>query len=99
MTHSRFVARIAFAQFALAVSIMTLGTCFPVLESFGMSNAGSLLWVVGTLALLATATGFLRLRCPQGKVAALGGLLLLIAVVLVLPLGTEITAVRPLLAE
>jgi hypothetical protein len=95
MAHTSFIAKMAFVQFALAVSIMVLVTCVPAIERFGTANIESLPWVIGALAALATTTGLLSWHCLQGNVAALRGLLLLIAIVLVIPVGAEVSIGHP----
>lgn len=80
MGDNEFIAWTAFALFVLAVAVMVLMFFSPALERYVVVSSQVGVWVVGTLALLATATGFLAFKRSHGKIAALGGLFLLIAI-------------------
>lgn len=88
MVDNKFIAWMAFALLALAVAVMVLVIFSPILDRDGIVSSEGALWVIGALALLATVTGFVAFKTPQGKVAAIGGLLLLIAIVFVTPVWT-----------
>ena len=90
MFDNRFVAWTAFTLFVLAVVVALVLVFSPLLERFDVISPEGALWVVGALAFLATVTGFVAFKTPQGKVAAIGGLLLLIAVLFVTPIRSEI---------
>jgi hypothetical protein len=90
MVDNRFVAWTAFTLFALAVAVALVLVFSPLFERFDIISPEGALWVVGTLALLATVTGFVAFKTPQGKVAAIGGLLLLLAILFVTPVRSVI---------
>ena len=85
MVDNKFTAWTAFALLALAVAVTVLLIFSPILERYDIVSPEGALWVIGALALLATATGLVAFKMQPGKVAAIGGLLLLIAIVFVTP--------------
>lgn len=90
MFDNKLIAWTAFTLFVLAVAVTGVLVFSPILERFGIVSPNGALWVMGILALLATVTGFMAFKTPQGKVAAIGGLLLLMAIVFVTPVRTVI---------
>ena len=90
MVDNKFIAWTAFTLFALAVAVALVLVFSPLLERFDIISPQGVLWIVGTLALSATAAGFAAFKTPQGKVAAIGGLLLLIAILFVTPVRSVI---------
>ena len=90
MVDNKFIAWTAFTLFVLAVAVALVLVFAPLLDLFDVISPEGALWVVGVLAFSAMATGFVAFKTPQGKVAAIGGLLLLIAVLFVTPVRSEI---------
>ena len=86
MGDNKFIAWTAFTLFVLAVAVMALVIFFPAIERYDIVSPEAALWVVGALSLLSTVTGFLAFKTRQGKIAAIGGLLLLIAILFVTPI-------------
>jgi len=86
MSDNKFIAWTGFTLFVLAVAVIVLVIVFPAIQRYDIVSPEAALWVAGALALLSTGTGFLAFKTPQGKVAAIGGLLLLIAILVVTPI-------------
>jgi hypothetical protein len=74
------------------MAVMVLVIFSPILDRDGIVSSEGALWVIGALALLATVTGFVAFKTPQGKVAAISGLPLLMAIVFVTPVRTVTSA-------
>ena len=89
MSDNRFIGWAAFAIFILAVAILSLSIFFPTIGVFNFISPEAALWVVGALALVSTVLGFFAFKLSQGKVAAIGGLLLLAAIAFVVPVSVE----------
>ena len=47
--------------------------------------------MIGVLALLSAILGFMAFKTPQGKIAAIGSVLLLLAVLFIIPTTSTIT--------
>ncbi len=88
MRSSRIISWTGFGLFILAVLLLVPVVFAPTLAQYGLSLSGAGSWVIGVLALISSVLGFLAFRTPQGKVAAIGGLLLLLAILLVTPATT-----------
>lgn len=91
MGDNRSIGWMTITRFVLAGALMVLVILFPAIELFEVVSPGSALWVIGALALLGAAAGFLALRRPQGKLAALGGLLLLAVILWVTPVYFQVS--------
>jgi hypothetical protein len=92
MVDNKFIAWTAFTLFVLALAIAAALVFSPILERFDLISPQAALWVMGALALMATGTGFVAFKTPQGKVAAVGGLLLLLAILFVTPIRSVVDA-------
>jgi hypothetical protein len=88
MGSNRLVSWTAFTLFVLAVLVVVLLVFTPTLAQFGISFSDAAIWVIGVLALLSAILGFVGFRTPQGKIAAIGGVLLLLAVLFITPVST-----------
>lgn len=86
MGSNRLISWTAFTLFVLAVVIVVLLVFAPILEQLGLPISDAALWVIGVLALLSTILGFIAFKTPQGKIAAIGGVLLLLAVLFITPI-------------
>jgi len=90
MRNNSLISRTAFALFILGVVVMVLGLLTPILEHFGLPVSEAVVWVIGVLALLSATMGFLAFKTPQGKIATIGGVLLLLAVLFLIPTASTI---------
>lgn len=91
MEGSGFIAKTGFVIFILAVILMILLIFSPTLEQLGLLMSDAAIWVIGVLGLLSTILGLITFKTPQGKIAAIGGILLLLAVLFVTPLSITIS--------
>ncbi len=80
MRENKFMGWSAFVLFAVAAAIMVLLVFSPVLEKYDILNPQTAMIASGVLALAATVLGFFAFKTSQGKVAAIGGLVLALAV-------------------
>lgn len=85
MGSNKLVSWTAFTAFALAIVIAVLLVFAPTLAQFGLSVSAAAVWVIGVLALLSTILGLIAFRTSQGKIAAIGGVVLLLAVLYITP--------------
>jgi hypothetical protein len=85
------IAWMTITYFVLAGALMVLVILFPAIELLDVVSPGSALWVIGALALLGASAGFLAFRRPQGKLAALGGLLPLAVILWVTPVYSQVS--------
>lgn len=77
MFQNKFIGRSASTLFLLATSIIMLLVMFnPVIERFQMIDPVARLLIPAIIALTAIITGILAFETPQGKVAVIGGLVL-----------------------
>jgi hypothetical protein len=91
MRSNRLVSWTAFTLFVLAVAVTVLVVFAPTLAQFGLPVSEAAVWVIGVLALLSAILGFIAFKTPQGKIAAIGGVVLLLAVLVVTPIGSTIS--------
>ena len=92
MSSNKVLGWTAFALLVVAVLIITVVVFTSILEQLSFINPVAGLWAAGVLALVAAVAGFLSFKTPQGKVAAVGGTLLVIAIVFVTPVSTTVSA-------
>jgi hypothetical protein len=85
MSDNKLVSRTAFTLFALAVVLLILTVFTPLLEWLNINSAEPALWVIGFLSLLSTVLGFSSFKTPQGKIAAIGGAILLLVILVFTP--------------
>jgi hypothetical protein len=88
MLNNRAIGWTAVGLFALAVTGMVLLAVAIMVELSGVPDPRAGVAVAGLLALVAAALGFAAFQTVQGRVAAIGGLSLLIGIVLLLSLTT-----------
>jgi len=88
MESNRLIPWTAFTLFVLAIVVIVFA---PTLAQLGLpvSSEGAV-WVTGVLALLSAILGFIAFKTPQGKIAAIGGVLLLLAVLFITPISSTI---------
>lgn len=89
MFQNKFIGWSAFTLFVLATSIMILLMFYPAIERFRIINPEAGVLVAAILALMAIITGILAFKTPQGKVAMIGGLVLVGVVAIIMPTSTS----------
>jgi len=94
MESNRLIPWTAFTLFVLAIVVAVLIIFAPTLAQLGLPISEAAVWVIGVLALLSAILGFLAFKTPQGKIAAIGGVLLLLAVLFIIPTSSTITIAR-----
>ena len=63
----------------------------PAIELFAGVNPEAFLWIiVGPFSLISSVLGFVSFKAPQGKIGAIGGLVLLAKVLFVTPITPEV---------
>src|SRR4051812_48506928 len=97
MKDNTFIGWSGFALFVLSIGTLMLLMFSPLLEQFHIINVEAGAFVAGVLALLATIFGFVGFRTQPGKVAAIGGLVLVLILALVLP--TSVSKSSPVLED
>ena len=91
MRDSKLVGGSALALLILAVAVLLLGVLFSGIFSQGGISPEVAMWAAGGLAIMATVLGLIAFRTPAGKVAAIGGFLLLMLILLVTPVSFRLT--------
>ena len=86
MRDNKLISWTAFALFLLAVALLVTPIITSAIGQRMVSSEGAL-WAAGGVALLAVITGLVGIKTGGGKIAALGGVLVLLLVVLVTPAG------------
>ena len=92
MSTNRVLGWTAFVLLVVAMLVIALVVFTSIFEQLSFINPGAGLWAAGVLALVAAVTGFLSFGTPQGKVASVGGTLMVIAILLVTPVSTQVSA-------
>jgi len=95
MTDNKYLAWTSFALFVLSVGMILLFLLLTTVFSDLMENPGIIILVVGTLSLLGAIMGFLSFKAPQAKVGGIGGLVILLLVLFVVPVGRETSVSAP----
>jgi hypothetical protein len=91
MGSNGFVSWTGFALFILTVIVAMLVVFAPLLAPSGFPGSEAVVWVMGILALLSAVLGFITFRTPQGKIAAIGGVVFLLAVLFIIPTSSTIS--------
>ena len=92
MESNRLIPWTAFTLFVLAIVITVLLVFAPTLAQLGLLISSEVaVWVIGVLALLFAILGFIAFKTPQGKIAAIGGVVLLLAVLFIIPISVATT--------
>jgi len=95
MRDNKYLAWTSFIFFLLSTGITLLFLIFATVGSDFIENPGIIIPIVGVFSLLATITGFLAFKLPQAKAGGVGGLILLLLVLFVTPIGRETTFIPP----
>ncbi len=85
MFDNKFIAWTSFSLWLLALVLFLLPIVFPGILYNGWLSPEAAFFAVGVPALLSAAFGFMSFRTPQGKIGAVGGLILLLVVLVVTP--------------
>lgn len=91
MGSNGFVSWTGFTLFILTVIVAMLVVFAPLLAPSGLPGSEAAVWVMGILALLSAVLGFITFRTPQGKIAAIGGVVFLLAVLFIIPTSSTIS--------
>ena len=92
MKDNKYLAWTSFVLFVLSLGIILLFVLF----SYALGeNPGVVVLAIGAFSLLAMIMGFLAFKVPQAKVGGIGGLVLLLLVLFITPLGQESTVMPP----
>jgi hypothetical protein len=95
MMNNKFLAWTSFVLFILNVITILLFLFLATALSELIENPGVVILVIGAFALLGTIMGFLSFKAPQAKVGGVGGLVILLLVLFVIPVGRETTVMLP----
>jgi hypothetical protein len=97
MTDRKYLAWTSFFLFLLNVGLILLLVLASSFISDYIDNSLMIIYVIGSFSILAVAMGFLSFKLPQAKVGAIGGLVLLLLVMFIIPVGrtTSITSSQP----
>lgn len=95
MRDNKYLAWMAFILFVLSIGLILLFVLFSSVLGDLIENPGMVILAIGAFSLLAMLMGFLAFRTPQAKVGAIGGLVLLLLVLFITPIGRETTVIPP----
>jgi hypothetical protein len=95
MTDNKYLAWTSFILFILSVGMILLFLLFATIFSNAIENPGIIILVIGMFSLLATIMGFLSFKVSQAKVGGIGGLVILLLVLFVIPVGRETSVASP----
>ena len=95
MRDNKYLAWASFVLFVLNVTIILVMVLFSSTLQNMSENPGVLILVIGAFSLLGMVMGLLSFKAPQAKVGVIGGLVLLLIVLFVIPVGRETTVIPP----
>lgn len=97
MRGSKYLAWTSFVLFVLSIGTITLFLLLATVLGNFIENPGVIILVIGVFSLLGTIMGFISFKAPQAKVGGIGGLVILLLVLFVIPVGrkTSITSPQP----
>jgi hypothetical protein len=98
MRDNKYLAWASFVLFDLNIAIILVMVLFSSALQNMSENPGVLILVIGAFSLLGMVMGLLSFKAPQAKVGGIGGLVLLLIVLFVIPVGRE-TVITPPQAE
>jgi hypothetical protein len=87
MPSSKLIGWTSFVLFGLSILILIALLLSPAIGDFEGANPDAFLWIIGVLSLISSVLGFVSFRTPQGKVGAIGGLVLLALVLFLTPIS------------
>lgn len=85
MRSSKPIGWTSLALFILSVLVLVAIIVLAGIELFEGVNPEAFLWIIGGLSLISTVLGFVSFKTPQGKIGAIGSLVLLAMVLFVTP--------------
>jgi hypothetical protein len=88
MRSSKLIGWTSFALFCLSVLILIALLILPAIELSAGVNPEAFLWIIGGLSLISSVLGFVSFNTPQGKIGAIGGLVLLAMVLFATPISS-----------
>ena len=91
MKDNKYLAWTSFILFVLNLGIILLFLFLATVLSNLIENPGLIIFIIGAFSLVGTIMGFLSFKAPQAKVGGIGGLLILLLVLFVVPIGRETT--------
>jgi hypothetical protein len=94
MSNNKYLAWTSFVLFIMSLVTILLFLVIATAFSDLIENPGVIILVIGVFSLLGTIMGFLSFKAPQAKVGGIGGLVILLLVLFVIPVGRE-TSVSP----
>lgn len=95
MTNNKYAAWTSFVLFISSLGLILLFFLLATMFNDFIENPGIIILVIGAFALLGTILGFLSFKAPQAKVGGIGGLVILLLVLFVTPIGRETSPLRP----
>jgi len=95
MTDNKYLAWTSFILFVLSVGTILLFLLLTTVLDDLIGNPGMIILVIGALSLIGTIMGFLSFKVPQAKVGGIGGLVILLLVLFVVPVGRETSLSAP----
>ena len=95
MKDNKLLAWTSFTFFVLSVGAILLFVLFATLLADTIENPGIIILVIGVFSLLAAIMGFLAFKFPQAKVGGIGGLVLLLLFLFIIPVGRKSSITVP----
>jgi hypothetical protein len=95
MTNNKYLAWASLALFVLSVVTILIFLFLATAFSDLIENPGAIILLIGVFSLLGTVMGFLSFKAPQAKVGGIGGLVILLLVLFVIPVGRETSISSP----
>ena len=94
MSNNKYLAWTSFVLFVLSLGTIMLFLLLATVLSDVIENPGIIILAIGAFSLIGTVMGFLSFKVPQAKVGGIGGLVVLLLILFVIPVGRE-TSVSP----
>jgi hypothetical protein len=95
MSNNKYLAWASFALFVLSVGIILIFVSLAFILSDLIKNPDIIILVIGVFSFLGAIMGFLSFKAPHAKVGAIGGLVILLLVLFVIPISRETTITAP----
>jgi hypothetical protein len=96
MKDNKYLAWTSFVLFVLSIGTIVLFLLLATVLSNFVEDPGVIILVIGVFSLLGSIMGFLSFKAPQAKVGGIGGLVILLLVLFVIPVGRETSISSPL---
>lgn len=95
MTNNKYLAWTSLVLFILSAVTILLFVLLASILSNTVENPSVIILAIGAFSLLGMIMGFLSFKAPQAKVGAIGGLVILLLVLFIIPVGRETTIPPP----